>query len=651
VTRPSGRPGVRSPRTSVGAAWHAPAAAVALALAAFGPTIGHGLVNWDDDQFVPGNALVASPDGLPRIWATRQLPPGYPNYPLVFTTFWLEYRLWGSRPAGYHATNVALHALNALLVWRLGAALGLGRAGAWLAAALFAAHPVQVESVAWVAQRKTVLSALFCLSSVLLFIRHRRNGSPVPYLAAIVCAALALLSKAAAATLPLTLLFTDRLQQGRWTHRGLLRIVPVAVLGAAFGLATLRLEPPPPVGLPVAARPLAAATALWFYGSKLVVPVNLLPVYPRWTISTASVLWWLPLAGVALLTLAGAWKRRMLVPLVWWGPGHFVGTLLPVLGFVPFGYLVHSLVADHFLYLACLGAFLPLGLLYERTVRSWRWPSALAAAGGLAALMTLTWHYGGVWHDARSLWTHTLAGNPACWLAHHNLGALLASQGKLEQAGRHYNRAIELGSRYPGTYLNLASLELRRGDLARAQERLERLLELHPDNAQAHNNLGLALADRGRLDDALRHYREAIHIDPSLAGAYANLGLALKRQGRYGEAVAVLLEGTRKAPPDAWVANNLAWLLATCPDDAVRNGPEAVPWARRALELAGRDDPHLMDTLAAALAEKGQFDEAVALLDRALTLAARSGDASLRSELGERRRLYASHQAFRESRP
>lgn len=626
---------------------------VTLALVAFAPALRNGFVKWDDDTYVEQNPCVSAPDGLLRIWTTLELPQGFPNYPLVFTSYWLEYRLWGTAPAGYHATNVALHAASGLLVWALLRALGLGRRGACLAACLFAVHPLQVESVAWVTQRKNVLSGLFFLGSLVLYARYRRAGGTRRYLGAIAACGLALLSKTATVSLPISMLLTDWLIDRRFTRRGLVRVLPMLALALAAGMVTLWVERTPPQGVPPGARPVVAAAIVLFYVWKLLVPTILLAVYPRWDVDLSSAMWWLPLPAVLAACAAAYWGRRRLNHVLQWGAGHFICSLLPVLGLIPFGYMVHSFVADHFVYLACIGVFAAAGTGVDYLSTR---PASPRTAGALfvtawasvISLVTLTWHQNGVWKDSGTLWRHTLAANPRSWIAHHNYGAWRAAQGDDAEAAVHYRRALELNDRYPGTYLNLANLHVRRGALPEAERIYRRLLEQDPDNAQAHANLGYVLGETGRIEEAVAHDRRAIALAPSLAGAYANLGKALKAQGRYAQAATVLREGLANAAPDVWVANNLAWLLATCPDPAVRDGQEAVRWARRAVELAGRPDPAVLDTLAAALAERGDFDEAVRTARQAVLLATEMGDVALSGELRDRERLYEARKPYRE---
>ncbi|HEX4342912.1 MAG TPA: O-GlcNAc transferase, partial [Verrucomicrobiae bacterium] len=309
---------------------------------------------WDDDAYVTNNQTLHDLNGLKQIWLEPKATPQY--YPLVYTTFWLEYHTWKLNPLGYHVVNVLLHALGSLLLWRVLKRLALP--GAWLAAAIFALHPVNVESVAWVTERKNVLSAVLFFAAALAYLRFDGLAESKKRLWTWWCAALllfigALLSKTVACSLPAALLLVCWWKKGRVTMADVLPLIPFFIMGLGLGLHTAWLEKHH-VGasgaewsLSFIERCLIAGRALWFYAGKLVWPSQLTFIYPRWQIGTG--VWWqwlFPLAVLAVVvTLWRARKRLGRGPLV--AVLFFAGTLLPALGFFDLYPMRYSFVADH----------------------------------------------------------------------------------------------------------------------------------------------------------------------------------------------------------------------------------------------------------------------------------------------------------------
>ena len=322
------------------------------------PAIRSGFI-WDDDVHVTKNVTLRSLAGLELIWLRPGATPQY--YPLTHTTFWLEWHLWHVDPLGYHVVNVALHASSALLLWRVLALLGLGRA-APLAAAIFALHPIEVESVAWITERKNVLSGVFYFASALAFLKSDKPGS---YALAVVLFICAVLSKTVAGTLPAALLLMIWWKTGRIRRRDALRVLPMFVIALVMGIVTARMERQtvgaagPEWAFTFLERCLIAVRALWFYAYKLLVPINLTFIYPRWTINPHNPLQWMfVLSAIAVVAALFALRNRL-------GRGplaavlFFVGTLMPALGFVNTYPMRYSFVADHFQYLAGIGIIVP----------------------------------------------------------------------------------------------------------------------------------------------------------------------------------------------------------------------------------------------------------------------------------------------------
>jgi tetratricopeptide (TPR) repeat protein len=593
---------------------------------AYLPALRCGFI-WDDDDYVKNNPVLRSPEGLRRIWLDLHATPQY--YPLVHTSYWLEYRLWGLNPAGYHAVNICLHALAAVLAWRVLAFLQVP--GAWVAAALFALHPVCVESVAWITERKNVLSTVFYLGAALAYLRYacgaevaqRRGSSAGWYAAAFALFVCALLSKTVTCSLPAALLLVFWWQRKRPMWAALLGLVPLFVLGLVLGLLTVWLEKyqvraaGEEWNLSLVERFLVAGRALWFYVGKLVWPARLTFIYPRWSIDAGA--WWQYLYPAAALTaLTALWLARVRIgrgPLV--AVLFFAGTLLPALGFVDVYPMRYSFVADHFQYLASLG-LIALGAAVgwraaRRLGRGGQKAGATVLVVVLATLGTLTWRQQSAYVNLESLWRDTLRKNPSAWIAHNNLGNILQARGQLDEALSHYRQALRTKPDDPRAHNNLAGVLTAQGRLAEAIEDCRAALRLQPDYAEAHCNLGIALAATGELREAIVHYRAALCLWPD-----------------FGQA-----------------GNNLAWILATCADPDIADPPEAVRLAEHAAELAGDRNPTVLDTLAAAYASAGQFDRAVATAQKARGLAVASGVRPLADAIAARLALYQQGQAYR----
>jgi len=510
---------------------------------AFIPALRAGFI-WDDEALTE-NVWLRTPGGLRRIW----IPPGASNefeahyWPLVYTSFWLEQKLWGLAPLGYHLTNVLLHALNAVLLWRLLERLKLP--AAWLAAAVFALHPIHVESVAWVIERKDLLSALFCLTAFLAYARYESVRSRWAYAAALALFACAMLSKSVAISLPLGLGLWVWWKRGGLGARDALRLGPFLALGALIGgydaaLATLRHSSPS--GLSFVERALVAGRALWFYASKLFWPANLMTIYPRWEINSHSVLAWAyPAAAAAVLALL--WARRRA-----WGRGplgavlFFAVTLGPTLGFVDFGFMNHSFVADRFQYLASIGPIALFAGLAERMagrptdIRRFFWGAAAAALLGI--LGVLTWRQAAFYETSETLFRHNLERNPGSWGAHNNLGLALTNGGSFEEARRHFEAA----------------------------------LRIKPDSAETYHNLGAILSLQSRIDEAIPFYLEALAKSPLYYRSLANLCVAYQGKGELQKAIECGQKAVGLAPYNAAVQTNLG--SALCESGRIAEGIE-----------------------------------------------------------------------------
>ena len=518
---------------------------------------------WDDEAFTDA-AVVRDVSGLWRIWFSPRAIENEGHYwPLVYTTFWLEHKLWGFAPAGYHAVNVALHAVNTLLLWRLAERLAVP--GAWLAAAVFGVHPLHVESVAWVIERKDLLSGLFYLAAFLTWVRFTEEPRPEPrrrrrlpegrYLAAMALFVCALLSKSIAVTLPAALLIRHWWKQGRVTAPDLLRLAPFFAVGLAAAVADVsfyNVREPLDLGYSPVERLLIAAHALWFYAGKLLWPAGLAVIYPHWEVSAADpAAWGYAAAGGA--AAAALWFLRHRAgrgPLA--GLLFFAVTLSPVLGFVDYGYMQFSFVADRYQYLAGIGVTAVLvGAAAHGTRRlpeGWRKGAAGAAAAVLLVLGVLTWRQAEVYRDEVTFFTHVVSHNHAARGAQGNLGnALLATQ-RLEEALDAFRIAVEQDPNDVKARANAGAALIRMGRLGEAEERLRRALELDPDHTIALQNLAESLRKQGRFEEALDYYRAAMETDAGNPMPHAGMGDALFRLGRYEESLRSLERALALAP-------------------------------------------------------------------------------------------------------
>jgi tetratricopeptide (TPR) repeat protein len=608
--------------------------ALALVLAtvlAYHPVWRAGFI-WDDDVYVTHNPLLTAPDALRRIWFSLDSPSQY--FPLTYTTFYFERLFWGLNPAGYHCVNLLLHAANALLAWRLLTRLRLP--GAWLAAALFALHPVQVESAAWITERKNVLMAFFFLLALLAWTRFIDQTTKQPwrsYALALIFSTLALSAKTTACTLPAALLLVLWLKKMPIAWRRLAQVAPFAALGAGMGLVTIWWEryhqgtQGADFAISPVERVLIASRAFWFYAGKLLWPENLAFSYPRWTISASdpSAYGW-SLAAAALGVVIWRARRRL-------GRGvevavvFFAVTLSPVLGFIMLYTFRYSFVADHYQYLACLGLLALAAAGIERGL-SWaakRTPflnlKPMCCAVLLTILGALTWLQCGQYADAETLWRTTLARNPASWMACDNLGNVLRDRGSLVEAIAQYRKALDLKPDYTEGHNDLGNALSEQEAVAEAIAQYRKALDLQPNFARAYYNLGNALIKQRAVAEAIAQYRKALSIQPRFADAQFNLGLALFQNGETKEALDSWQQALAMKPDLLKVLNRQAWLLATTSDASLRNGAKAVALAEQANQWAGGGDPIILYTLAAAYAEAGRYDQAAATARKALNQA------------------------------
>ncbi len=498
---------------------------------------------WDDDQYLTQNPFLADFEGLKRIWLDMRAMPQY--YPMVFTSFWIEHQIWGLDPVGYHVDNVVIHCFNALLFWRILVLLNIK--GSWLGAAIFALHPVQVESVAWVTERKNVLSGLFLFLSMYSFFRfydpiagfgpHAKSGKFKFWLygLSLLLFLCALLSKTVTCTLPAVILLIFWWKQNCIRKDVFLFTLPYFFTGLFFASITAKLEKfsVGAIGeewdFSIIDRVLIAGRVLWFYIGKLLFPFPLVFTYPRWIIDDA--VWWqylYPLSFLLLLIVLWFLRNRI-------GRGSlagtllFAGTLLPALGFFNVYPMRFSFVADHFQYLASIGMILPFSVGMAKLEGLCR-PNVIRGLVSvlLITLGSLTWKQSHVYKDTITLWKDTVRKNPGAWMAHYNLGLEYANSGKVGLAAHSYALAVKY----------------------------------KPDHYKAHFNLGNSYRLLGRLEDAVESYRNALRVNPEHFKSWVNMGIILGKLNNTGQAIEALNKAGELQPDKSLVHYNLGVLYS-----------------------------------------------------------------------------------------
>jgi tetratricopeptide (TPR) repeat protein len=592
---------------------------VILTFVAYQPTWHAGFI-WDDDDHLTANPAMTAPHGLQMIWSSLAISR---YYPLTLTNFWVQHRFWGLNPLPYHLVNIALHAINGILVFLVLRRLRIP--AAWLAATMWVLHPVNVESVAWITELKNTQSGFFFFAALLCFLQFEAKGQNRWYALALLCGAGAFLSKPSTVVLPLVLLLCVWWERGSWRRKDLVRTLPFFAM-ALFMSALTVVEQRNNIARQgtaewspgVAERIVVAGKAVCFYAGKVFWPVNLTFVYPRWEVTANSIWSWLPLAGVvACIIVLWVWRQRSWARAGLFGVGFFVTALLPVLGFFDVFYFRYSFVADHFQYLASLGliacATSGIAQFLGRNRLSSAWVVNVIYAALLLTLTGLTWEQTHIYRNPETLWRDTLTKNPQCWMAHGNLGVVLVSLDRMPEAIEHFREA----------------------------------LRIDPNLVDTRYNLGVALEQTGQPKEAIGQYEQALRIRPNYIKAHINLGMALVRQGKIREAVEQYEQALRIQPDYPKAQNNLAWLLATRNDfvDPVR----AVALAERACQLTNNRVAAYVDTLAAAYAAAGRFNDAIATAEKAVELARAAAQPQLIAKTEARLELYRAGRSYIQS--
>jgi len=701
-------PVMQTPATndSIQKQWLGIIALLALVAVTFWPTLHNGFI-WDDDLLLYENSVILSPQGLHDLWFSIK-PIDY--FPITYTDFWFEWRLWGMNPTGYHVTNLILHAINALLLWRvlrriIGTTAGANLLdAAWIGAALYALHPVNVATVAWIAERKNTMAMMFALLCALCYLSAdaaESKRSQRLYLGSLVFFLLSLLSKTAGVTLPAVFLCVAWWKRGI-TKRDVMRTVPFFAIAFVMGLVTIWFQNHRAMAADFPNRPLllriaGVGPAIWFYISKAICPINLSPVYPQWTIKPQALVSYVPhLLMAALLAVLWLQRRR-------WGRGPlvvlaaFLLMLAPVVGLLNVNFHKFSLVADHWQYFSLPIAAVAIvwgitKLFANPTIRT------MALGIILATFAVLSWKQSHLYATSR-MWRATLERNPTCYVAANNLGEDLQERGELDESLKYFQRALEIDPGYSHALMGEASVYLRMKKFNEAIPPLEELLKAQPNNFYVRFNVGSVYLFTGqpkpaieqfraaleippdhiprqgqwrfngddnvmRADlqtrlgdawmaigdnaDAMKAFEAAVDLNPDMAATHYRIATVLGLKHDRNGARKHLREVLRIAPGHRDALNDLAWSYAT---DAQATSDEKAEARQMALHVAEGTkfaDAGPLDTLAAACAANGNFDEALKYSRQAQQLAIAKGDKQFASELERRNNLYAQKQAYTE---
>ena len=671
----------------------------------------HTFVNFDDSSYILNNQHIRAGLNFEGIaWAFSF--PGFDYWhPVTWLSHMLDCHLYGLKAGMHHQVSLILHILNSILLFLVFKKMTGAIWRSAFVAAMFALHPMNVESVAWLAERKNVLSTFFWLLTMLTYIHYSKRPSVFRYLPILFVYTSGLMSKPMLATLPFVLLLLDYWPLGRFNlvHTGsnnqkipksnntdfqrsltlhlVLEKIPLLILSAvSIFLSSLALQRLGIVistaSVPMQFRIKNALVSYVSYLAKMIWPHNLAVYYPY---PLTLPLW--QVTGSALLLICISFfvfravrpKPYLAVGWLW-----YVGTLMPAIGLVQAG--LWPSIADRFTYVPFIGLFLIIAWGVSDLVVHWHYREiklATMAVALFAILSAITYFQIGYWRNSITLFEHTLDVTYNNHIAHHKLGEALKLQNKTVAAAKQYSEALRIKPDFFATHLNLGIILRDEGKLNEAIDYFNRALRLKPDRAElhyelgvtldkqldfdaatrhylealrikadyakAHNNLGIVLTRQKKDKEAIFHFYEAIRIDPDYADAYCNLGIIYANQRNIEKAILHYKKALYLNPNMAQALYNLSWILASCEDERFRNGEEAVKLAERLCKIAQNNQPLALDALAAAYAETGRFDNAVTTAKKALELALKQGSNELVLILKKRLQLYQKERLYLKS--
>ena len=663
-------------------------ALIAITWLVFGQTVGHDFVNFDDHVYVYENPRIIQGITLDNVIGVFAHLHARNWHPLTSISHMLDCQLFGLNAGGHHFTNVLLHTIAVLLLFLVFHQMTGAFWSSVFVASLFAIHPLHVESVAWVSERKDVLSADFFMLTLGAYLHYARSPSVGRYAVVMLFLGLGLMSKPMLVTLPFVLLLLDYWPlkrtcdqnqvfrnsrsevDTRWRETSgrmftlVLEKIPLLVL-SAFSCAATLLAQSKSEGtadldqLPFAWRLNNAVITYVTYLWQMIWPTRLAVFYPH--PNDQLPLWQVILAitFLAVCSLLAILLRKRL-PYILTGWFWYTGMLVPVIGLVQVG---EQARADRYTYLPQIGLYVMIAWAVAdlaRSYRNHRIVLAVAAPAAIAALSVCAFVQTSYWKNSETLWTHALAVTSDNDVAHNNLGYLSLQRGELDDAISHLNTALNIRARNTASHYNLgraliennlANTLARKGLPREAIPHYEEAVRLRPDYADAYYNFGSVLFREGKIDNAITEWQKALAIQPYDAGAHTSLGTAFGRKGMFREAITEYQQALKVAPQNRLAMNNLAWLLATSSDASSRDGTRAVALAREAIQLSSDVDPNFLRTLAAAYAEIGRFSEAVATAEQAMQIATAQDKYGLANILEKELILYRAHSPVRETEP
>jgi protein O-mannosyl-transferase len=651
-----------------------------VSLVVFGQTTRYDFVNFDDDLYVYNTPAIKAGLTIKGVAAAFTSSHASNWHPLTTISHMLDCQLYGLNAGGHHATNIILHTIAVLLLFRV---LRQMTGAVWksaLVAALFAVHPLHVESVAWVSERKDVLSAVFFFLMLDAYGRYARAACITRYLAVTAFFAAGLMSKPMLVSAPIVLLLLDYWPLRRFTQfstsgktkiserdkqrhimrRLLLEKIPLLVLSGGACIITFILQKraagaiPP---LPLLWRVQNTFASYIIYAWETLWPTHLAVFYPHpndtlaiWEIICAIVL----LLAVTVAAIVFRGQRPYLLTGWFW----YLVMLVPVIGLVQVGEQGH---ADRYTYLPSIGLFVVMVWFAGDVamVRRSRAQLVLTTAVAVLIILALAWAafiQTSYWRNSETLWSHALAVTSDNDVAHNNLGYLCVDSDELDKAIAHFEAALSIRSGKQDPHydvgsafmqMNLANTLAQKGQADEAMVHYNEAIKLQPYYADAYYNRGSVLFGKGRIDEAIADWEKTLQIQPSYADAHTGLGNAFLRRGSLREAITHYELASAFAPEDPHSRNNIAWVLATCSDASIRDGAKAVDLAEVAVALSSGREPRFVRTLAAAYAESGRFSEALAVAQQAATIARMQGKAGLATALEKDVMLYRAHLPLR----
>ena len=620
-------------------------------LLVYAPVSQYAFLNYDDDEYVTNNRMVEKGLTIAGVkWAFTAFAAGN-WHPLTWVSHMLDCEIFNLDPGAHHLISALFHAVNSallfVLLWRL---TGKPRAAAFVAA-LFAWHPLHVESVAWISERKDVLSTFFALLSLLNYGKYVQEKHWPGYGLALLFFVLGLLAKPMLVTLPCVLLLLDywplkRFSLNAFPWRLLFEKTPFFLFAAVSCVLTFRAqnEGHAVVSLhhyPLPDRLANAAVAAMRYLGKLVWPTDLAVIYPLAKISTAA--WILAVTGLIVISIL-VWRERERRPYCLVGWLWFLGTLVPVIGLVQVG---ATALADRYTYIPSIGIFIAAVFIWQEHV-AFKNNFFLAAIPLLIACVVLTEKQIGYWRNSETLFRHALAVTQNSEFAHSNLGLALEQQNRTAEALVEFREAALLNQNIPQFHFFIGNALETLNRPAQALTEYRECLKVNPDVAALHNAVGCALAAQGKGEAALAEFAEASRLDPHYARPHLEAAKFLFSQGQDAMAVERLRAAALAEPYNYQILASVAHFLAANEIAAARDGSNAIIFALQANDLAERPQSVVFDSLAMAFAEIGDFSNAVACAQSALELAAAT-DPKQTDSLRERLQRYQNHQPWRES--